>query len=185
MARQVVLIVEDGTIVANSNSFVDEDDIVEHALMRGVVLPFSTDVEKDQVATYGILAADYLRILPWKGEVVDVQQTMPFPRKNMNMTPAWPEDAVPLAVIEAQKQLALLSYGGVDLIPTASGIGFIVKEKIGPIETVYSEKVGISSDGLPILPGISGLLAPWLLGTFDGFIPTLLLSIGGRTLNVG
>jgi hypothetical protein len=178
MARQVVLVVEDGTIVANSNSFVTEDQIVAHALMRGVVLPFTSDAEKDQVAVYGILSADYLRIQPWKGEVVDVQQTMPFPRKNMDMTPSWPEDAVPPAVLEAQLQLALLSQGGVELIPTSSGVGFLTKEKIGPIENTYSEKVGVSTNGMPILPGISGLLFPWLLGTTEGFVPVRLLSIG-------
>ncbi len=183
MARQVELIVEDGTIVSNANSFVTEDQIVTYALMRGVVLPNSSDTDKDRVATLGILAADYLRILPWRGEVVDANQTMPFPRKNMNMTPPWPEDAVPLAVKEAQLQLALLSNGGTVLIPTSSGFGFLIKEKIGPIENTYSEKVGVNSNGLPILPGISLLLTPWLLGDFDGFIPVLLLSIGGRTLN--
>ncbi len=183
MARQVVLVVEDGTVVSGANSFVTEDQIVAAALMRGIVLPFTTDDEKDKVAVYGILAADYLRILPWKGEVVDVNQTMPFPRKNMNMTPPWPENAVPYAVIEAQLQLALLSYGGTVLIPTTSGTGFLIKEKIGPIENTYSEKVGINANGLPILPGISMLLTPWLLGDFDGFIPVLLLSIGGRMLN--
>jgi hypothetical protein len=180
MARQVTLVVEDGTVVANSNSFVNENQIVTYALARGVVLPFTTDTEKDAVATYGILGADYLRILPWRGEVVNVLQTMPFPRKNMDMTPPWPENAIPPAVIEAQLQLALLSNGGTVLIPTSSGVGFLIKEKIGPIENTYSESVGVNSNGLPILPGVSMLLKPWLLGDFEGFIPTLLLSIGGR-----
>jgi len=183
MARQVTLTVEDGTIVADANSFVTENQIVAHALMRGVTLPFTTDVEKDQVATLGILAADYLRILPWRGDLVNPLQTMPWPRTNLNMTPSWPDDVIPPAVVEAQLQLALLSFGGVVLIPTSSGFGFLIKEKIGPIENTYSEKVGVNSNGLPILPGISLLLTPWLLGDFDGFIPVLLLSIGGRVPN--
>lgn len=177
MARQVTLIVEDGTIVANANSFVDEDQIVAYALARGVVLPFTTDAEKDAVATKGILAMDYLRILPWKGELVEVTQTTPWPRKNIG-TPVWPENVIPPAVIEAQFQLVLLVNGGVVLIPTATGLGFIVKEKIGPIETVYSEKVGVSTNGLPLFPGISMLLEPWLLADFEGLITIGLLSIG-------
>lgn len=177
MARQVTLIVEDGTIVADANSFVTEENIVAYALARGVILPFTTDAEKDAVATDGILAMDYLRVLPWKGEVVEVTQTTPWPRKNLT-TPVWPEDQIPPAVVEAQYQLSLLAYGGTVLIPSYTGIGYIVKEKIGPIETIYSEKVGVSTDGLPLFPGISMLLEPWLLGKFDGFIPTILLSIG-------
>lgn len=178
MAREVELIVEDGTIVANANSFVTEANIVLHAKMRGVTLPFSTDEEKDDVAILGIQAADFLRIMPWRGEVVDASQTMPFPRKNMYTNPTFPEDQVPAAVIEAQYQLALIANGGTILIPVSLGTGLLIKEKIGPIENVYSEKVGYNSSGLPILPGVTALLSPWLLGDYDGFTPVSLTSVG-------
>lgn len=178
MARLVTLTVEDGSIVANANSFVTEQQIVDYALARGVTLPFTTEPEQDAVAVLGIKAADYLRILPWKGEVVEITQTMPWPRKNLYVTPSFPENAVPSQVIEAQLMLALLVKNGVVLIPTALGTGYLIKEKIGPIENVYSEKVGVSTDGLPILPGVAGLLDYWLLGDYDGFIPVILRSIG-------
>lgn len=177
MARQVTLVVEDGTIVLNANSFVTEDNIVAYALNRGVVLPYNTDAEKDAVATLGILAMDYLRVLPWKGEVVDVAQTTPWPRKNI-VTPTWPDNAIPPAVVEVQYQLTLLAKGGVTLLPTYSGTGFIIEEKIGPIDTKYSEKVGVTTTGLPLFPGISLLLEPWLLADDTGLIEVGLLSIG-------
>ena len=181
MARQVTLIVEDGSIVPNANSFVTEAQIVAFALARGVTLPFTTDEQQDAVAILGIKAADYLRILPWRGEIVDVAQTMPWPRKYIDISPPWPENAIPMAVTEAQLQLTLLVNGGVILIPTIAGTGFLIKEKIGPIENVYSEKVGLSTNGLPILPGISLLLEPWLLGTTDGFVPVLIRSVGDKS----
>lgn len=180
MAQTVTLIVEDGSIVADANSFVSEAQIVAYAAARGVTLAFVTDADKDAVAILGVKAADYLRILPWKGEVVDVDQTMPWPRKNVNVTPSYPEDAVPSQVIAAQLMLALIANEGTVLIPTSTGTGYLIKEKIGPIENVYSEKVGVSTTGLPIFPGISGLLDYWLLGPNDGFVPVLLLSIGDR-----
>lgn len=180
MARQVELIVEDGTIVAGANSFVSETDLVSFALARGVVLPFTSDPEKDAVAVLGIKGADYLKIMPWRGELVDPNQPMPFPRKNMDMSPPFPENAVPVAVVEAQKQLALLVKSGVEIMPTWSGAGFTIKEKVGPIEEMYSEKVGVSKDGLPILPGITGLLAPWLIGDMDGAIPVMIRSVGEK-----
>lgn len=180
MARTVTLTVETGAIVANANSFVDEQQIVTYAANRGVALPFASDTEKDAVAVLGIQAADYLRIMPWKGEVVDPDQTMPWPRKNMNTTPVFPEDKVPTQVIEAQLQLALLASAGTVLIPSSSGTGFLVKEEIGPIKMTYSEKVGILTNGLPIFPGIAALLDFWLLGDMDGLIPVLIKSIGGR-----
>lgn len=181
MARQVTLVVEDGSIVAGANSFVSEDDIVAYALARGVTLPYSTDEDKDKVAVLGIMAADYLRIMNWRGELVDPAQPMPWPRKNFTGNPQSAEDAIPFAVIEAQKQLTLLANGGTVLIPTWAGTGFLVKEKIGPIENVYSEKVGVSSDGMPLFPGITALLDPWLIGTTEGFVPVLIKSVGGRT----
>ncbi len=178
MARLVTLVVEDGTIVAGANSFVTESQIVAYALARGVTLPFTTEPEQDAVAILGIKAMDYLWTLPWKGEVVEVTQTTPWPRKNLNVSPSWPENAIPFSVIEAQLQLTLLVNGGTVLIPTGTGIGYLIKEKIGPIENIYSEKVGVSSDGMPILPGIKALLDQWLLGTTEGFVPVRLLSIG-------
>jgi hypothetical protein len=181
MARQVTLVVEDGTIIAGANSFVTEQQIVDYALARGVTLPFATDGDKDKVAVLGIKAADYLMIMPWKGEVVSSTQTMPWPRKNLGVTPSFPEDAIPLAVVEAQLQLTLLSNAGTVLIPVSLGTGLLIKEKIGPIENVYSEKAGISLDGLPILPGVSALLDPWLLGSFDGFTPVMIRSVGDKS----
>lgn len=181
MPRNITLVVEDGSIVPGANSFVSEEQIVNYALARGVVLPFVTDPEKDAVAVLGIRAADYLRIMPWKGEVVDASQPMPWPRKNLGVTPSWPDNAVPFAVVEAQLQLTLMANAGTVLIPVSTGTGYLVKEKIGPIENVYSEKVGVSVDGMPIFPGIDALLDPWLLGDMSGFVPVLIKSLGEKT----
>lgn len=177
MPRAVTLVVEDGTIVAGANSFVTEQEIVDFALARGVTLPFTSDADKDAVAVLGIKAADYLRIMPWKGELVSATQPMPWPRQYIS-APAFPNNAVPPSVKEAQLQLSLLVNNGVELIPTSTGAGYLVKEKIGPIENVYSEKVGVSTDGMPILPGIKGLLDPWLLGDMTGIVPVLIMSLG-------
>lgn len=177
MARQVTLVVEDGTIVADANSFVDEQTVVTYAMMRGVTLPFSSDEEKDAVAILAIQAMDYLRFVPWRGEPVDEDQTTPWPRKNMGIS--YPEDKVPPSVVDAQLQLTLLVNAGTILVNNSSGMGFLIKEKIGPIENVYSEKVGVASNGLAILPGISALLEPWLLADLDGVVPVSIRSIGG------
>lgn len=179
MARQVTLTVEDGTIVADSNSFVDEAAIIAFALNRGVVLPATSDAELDAVAVLGIKASDYLKAMAWRGEVVDANQSMPWPRKNLNVTPSFAENAVPRAVIEAQLQLALIVNSGTSLLPTSSGAGILIKEKVGPIENMYSEKAGVSLKGLPILPGVTALLEPWVLGDFVGFTPVSICSIGG------
>lgn len=179
MTRQVTLVVEDGSIVSGANSFVNEQAIVDYALMRGVTLPFSSDEEKDAVAVLGIQAMDYLNFMPWRGEPVSSTQTTPWPRKNTGTT--FPENQIPYAVKEAELQLTLLVKNGVVLVNNSTGMGFLVKEKIGPIENVYSEKVGVSSNGLAILPGIQALLDPWLLPNLDGILPVGIWSIGSRS----
>lgn len=180
MARQVELVVEDGTIVSGANSFVSESEIVAYALARGTNLPHTTDDELDAIAVLGIKAMDYLVIQPWRGEPVSDTQTTPFPRKNIGVTPPFPDNRVPEPVRQAQLQLTVLVNAGVELIPMSSGVGFLVKEKIGPIENVYSEKVGISENGLPILPGIEAILGPWLLGDLDGIVPVMIHSLGKK-----
>lgn len=179
MARQVTLVVEDGTVVTGANSFVTEDQIVAYALARGVALPYTTDPNKDAVAVLGIKAMDYLNALSWRGEPVSTTQTVPWPRKNMRVTPDVPENVIPVPVIEAQLQLTLLAHGGTVLVPVSLGTGLLIKEKIGPIENIYSEKAGVSTDGLPILPGVTALLYPWLLGELAGSVPVGIFSMGG------
>lgn len=178
MARQVELIVETGAIVANANSFVNETAIINFAKARGVTLPSSTDEEMDAVAILGIQAMDYLAILPWKGEPVSPVQTTPWPRKNTGTST--PENIVPPQVREAQLQLSLMTHNGIELIPTYSGSGYLIEQRIGPIVERYSEKVGISSDGLPLFPGIMALLDPWLLGDLDGIVPVMIRSVGEK-----
>lgn len=181
MARSVTLVVEDGTVVSGANSFVNEDAIVAYAVARGVTLPYTSDAEKDAVAVLGIKAMDYLKIQPWKGEVVDSTQTTPWPRKNTDTTPVTAENVVPLNVIEAQLQLTLLANAGLSLTPYSAGTGILIKEKVGPIENVFSEKAGVSVDGMPIIPGVYNLISLWLLGSYDGFVPVSITSLGRRT----
>jgi hypothetical protein len=185
MARAVTLVVENGSIVTDANSFVSEDELVAYAAARGVTLPYTTDANKDAVAVLAIKAMDYLRVQPWKGEVVDTDQTTPWPRKNTYTTPVTPEDVVPAAVKEAQFQLALIAQTGFNLLPFAAGTGILIKEKIGPVENMYSEKAGVSSNGMPIIPGIGNLLQPWLLGSYDGFVPVSMTSLGRRDIDGG
>jgi hypothetical protein len=205
MARSVTLIVEDGTVVAGANSFVNEEAIVNYARSRGVTLlssndeqlppgddeqlppgddeqlPPDNDEQLDAVAVLGIKAMDYMRTLPWRGQGISPTQTTPWPRKDLGVTPSIPEDAIPLAVIEAQLQLTLLVHGGTELIPVHSGTGYLLRERIGPIDNIYSEKTGVSSDGMPLLPTIRLLLGDLLLSDMAGTVPVRIQSLGDRS----
>lgn len=180
MARQVELIVEDGSIVPDANSFVDEIAIVAYFKNRGIDLPSETDEELDAVATLSFVAMDYLAIQRWKGFPVDPNQDTPWPRRDLGSNPPFPDNQVPASVKEAQLSLIMIAYNGNELIPYLSGAGVILKDKIGPIETQYSEKYGVSDDGLPILPGVTALLEPWVLPDLKGMIPVMISSVGAK-----
>ena len=175
MARTVTLIVEDGTNVAEANSFVTEDQIVSYAAARGTLIPNATDTDKDAVAILGIRAMDYLNAMPWKGTKTYPDSLVPFPRKGLI---GYTDTQIPAAIKQVQLQLALIAQSGIDLLPSQVSGGLVKREKLGPIETEYSEKFGVSETGLPILPGIDGLLAPFLIEEIEDFQPINLYALG-------
>lgn len=170
MARTVQLIVEDGTGVADANSFVTEDAIVAYAAARGITIANATDADKDAVAILGIQAMDYLNALCWRGTKTFPESLVPFPRSGLT---GYTENQIPAAIKQAQMQLAVLVKNGVILLPTMSGGSFIKREKVGPIETEYSETVWVSDSGLPLLPGIDGLLWPFLITELPDGVPAV------------
>lgn len=156
----MALIIEDGTIVSNANSYATVADVRAYATLRGVTLPL---VDGD-VETYLIKAGDYLNMIDnFRGDTVEFEQSMNWPRKNvvvgLNVVNS---DAIPASIKKAQMQLVLHLSDGIDLIPITTG-AFIVKEKIGQLETVYSES--INTDPSPTLPLVEALLAPFISPT--------------------
>lgn len=176
MARIVTLIVEDGTNVPDANSFVTEDMIVSYAAARGVTIPNTSDEEKDAAAVLGIQAIDYLNALSWKGVKTYPDSLVPFPRSGLT---GYTDTQIPAAIKQAQLQLSVIAKSGIVLLPNTASGATIKREKLGPIETEYSEKFGVSESGLPILPGIAGLLDPFLLiDEIDGLVPINLYALG-------
>lgn len=154
------LIVEDGSIVANANSYNDEAAIIAYALARGVVIT-NPDATK-----FGILAMDYLSLFSdkWKGTKIDPQDRVPD----------WPRDGVwidcveldatviPVKIKQAQMQLCIYQQAGVVLVPNSNIEPFVTSEQIGPIKTDYSEKIAYNAGPLPFLPIVDNLLAAYL-----------------------
>jgi hypothetical protein len=77
----VALIIEDGSIVDNANSFVTVTEIINYAEIRGIII--SADTVK--LAQFAILAMDYLvsREQSMKGTRVSDLQELPYPRFNV------------------------------------------------------------------------------------------------------
>lgn len=134
----ISIIVEDGSIVQNANSYVSIENMRTFAAERGVTLPENDD----DIATMIIKSTDYLESLhcQYVGEPVDENQPLEWPRKNAYVNcKLIPETLIPKQLINAQKQLVLALEAGFDLQPNVSFSDYVTEEKVGPITTKYSD----------------------------------------------
>lgn len=157
----VALIVEDGSIVANANSYNSVADIRNYASDRGITLP----IENDTVASFAISAMDWLRQNDnkWKGEIVSTIQTLAWPRKNVIIGyTVLPSDKIPTQIKSAQCQLCVYASQGILLTPATHTEKFLKREKLGPLEQEYSETLAKYFGTLPGFPFVDSLISDLL-----------------------
>lgn len=174
----MTLILEDGSNVAGANTYCTLVEIRAYASMRGVTL--SSD---DSVLTpLSFQAMDYIEskrkdFQGWKSNYIGDDGTLPipqplqWPRRNVfidNSEVAF--NAIPVELKNAQCQLCIELANGVDLMPTSTG-QFVKMEKVGTIETQYSETIGTT--GIPTLPKVDVLMEPLLNDGGDFTITTV------------
>lgn len=145
----MALIIEDGSIVANADSFVSRADFITYAAAKGVTIA-------DDAATDVLLvkAGQYINSLEsqLKGDLVDRDQSMSYPREHLYIEGwYWENNEIPRQVILAQQELALDLNDGVDLYNRPANPNLIAKkEKVhGAVEVEYFGKdsgVKLSSD---------------------------------------
>ena len=162
----MALIIEDGSIVTGANSYVSLAEARVYATARNKPLP------TDDTALEALLisAMDYLEAqrARFEGSKVSAEQELQYPREGVIIDGIeLASNAIPSILKQAQIRLAMEANAGVDLMPTRTG-GFVKKEVVGPIETEYSEKVGVSVE--PEMSAVEALLAPLFaprsVGTF-------------------
>jgi hypothetical protein len=154
----ITVTVEDGTLVTNANSYVSIADVRAYALQRGITL--STD---DAVAAQLIVGTDYLEQFEcqYQGKRVDctTPQALAWPRKSVVLCcEDWPEDQIPKNLKSALSTLVIAQHSGVNLFPNIGPADYIIREKVGPLETEYANPLesGISTR----ITGVDALLAP-------------------------
>lgn len=152
------MVVENGTGVANANTYVSREDFLAYALARGIEI--ADDDPADVLLTK---AMDYLNGLTWKGQLAVAFQPLPWPRQFVFIgADEFPEHTVPPDVVSAQCVLAMQVNAGFDIAPTydVSG-GLVIDETVGPITTKFSDRFGAPTGG-PNMPAVSALLRKWL-----------------------
>jgi hypothetical protein len=162
----ISIIVEDGSVVESANSYITVAEARIYASNRGVTLP-TTD---DSVAAMLIQATDYLqaRECKYQGERVSASQVLSFPRSDVVIFGIpLASDAIPGCLKAAQVQLAMAVNAGFELLPNVTANSYVTKEKVGVIETEYSDplQVGMS----PSFGAVESLLAPLFGECSNGF----------------
>lgn len=154
------LVVEDGSIVEDADSYTTLSSARTYLSKRGLSL--ATD---DAAADIQLRKAfDYLESLRsvYKGSKAESGQQTQWPRKDVWIDcEEFASDAIPTSLRQAQAMIAANIQAGIDIMPTSDGSPFIVRDKVGPIETQYSEMVATS--GVPIMRGVDALLEPLLI----------------------
>lgn len=154
----ITIIVEDGTIVENANSYVSLEDLREYAGMNNYEI--STDDETVKLAM--LQACDFLNGLDYIGSPASAYAGMAFPRVIDGL-----EGVIPSQIVKAQCYLtcnALL--GDIELFTTDVNTGNlgIASEKVSVLETSYFEGLHedyLASTGNKKFPYIWSLLKPF------------------------
>lgn len=136
----MALIVEDGSLVVNSDTFVSRVDFITYAASKGITIA-------DDAATDALLvkAGQFINAKEpqLKGDKVDRDQSMSFPREGLYLEGFyWEITEIPRQVVLAQMELALDLNDGIDLYNPPSNPNLIAKrEKVeGAVEVEYFGK---------------------------------------------
>jgi hypothetical protein len=175
------LIVEDGTGVANANSYVNIAYARAYALERNYTLPAS-DATLEQ---YLIRAMDWLEAkrASFQGSKTLATQALQWPRLDVYIDcEEFASNAIPVELKKAQAELAIAINSGSALFPpsptSSMNAGPVTRKIVGPIEMHYSDKAayttGITSDGTYRIPTVENLLKPLFSACGNGaFVKTV------------
>jgi hypothetical protein len=159
------IVVEDGSIVAGANSYVDVDDCRAYAANRGDTLS-----DNDTVATQLFKAMDYLGLYAerWRGLLVDeTVQVLSWPRQMVmfnGFSDYFPSTSIPANLIAAQCQLVIEQKNGIELLVSSIPGLPVIREKVDVIETQYASPADLGGIDFsqPTMPLVAALLKPLL-----------------------
>lgn len=154
----VTVTVEDGSIVANANSYQAVADAQAYAEQRGIDLGDDEDV----IGAWLINATDYLQQFEceYQGTRTDcANQALAWPRTGVVLCcEDFDANTIPANLKAAQNALVLAQKSGIVLFPNIGPADYVIREKVGPIETEYADpiKAGITTR----ITGVEALLQP-------------------------
>jgi hypothetical protein len=158
----MALVIEDGTGLPNSNTYVGFAEYRAYATARGIELPVDdAELEPDLIK-----AMDYLEAQRGKYQGTKTHpgvQALQWPRVGVIIDCSYelPDNVIPIELKNAQMQGAIESFTGNDLMPSSDG-RVVKKEKVDVIEREFMTGKDLGTGGLPSpsFPSIDALLDP-------------------------
>lgn len=124
------LIVEDGTIVANANSYISAANFSAYAAARGITLV-------GDPTTLLTEAMDYIEGLVYKGIKRTIGQSLQWPRVDVYIDTYYLQaDTLPIQLLNGQCWTAIAIDQGTDLMQDLPRR--VLSEKVGSIEVHYA-----------------------------------------------
>lgn len=136
----MALIVEDGTGKSDANSYTSLDDANAYHLLRGHTAWTGTDEAKEAAIVRATSYIDGEYGSRWPGYRASSGQALDWPRDEAYDRDGYLQDDVPTAVKVATIEAALIELSAAGTLTEAQERGgAVVREKVGPIETEYSD----------------------------------------------
>lgn len=156
----MALIVEDGSIVTNSNSYNTEAEIVAYASL------FGKTITTEQAEQYVLRNRGFLDTLYYQGTQVDFGvQSLPFPRDNVYIEGSLlPNDVIPILLKKAEQELALLSAQGFNVLGNITSANYVKEDSFAVFKKVYMD----SRPETNIYPQLNVYLDPLLASDGGG-----------------
>ncbi len=149
----MTIIVEDGSGVANANSYVDDAYFVAFALARGITIPATAELREQLL----FKSMDYLESLrkKYKGCKTYSGQELQWPRENVYIDyMIFESNLIPSELKKAQCQAAIESISNA-LFETNDGSN-VKKQKLDTLEVEYFEN---GSAGVPDFAAVNAYLS--------------------------
>lgn len=152
----MTLIVEDGTQVANANSYIDDSYIESFLSVRGLL---STTLDTDEKRkSMALRAMDFLNTQDYCGNRVSDNQSLPFPRENINLSDnrKLEPNVIPSELKQAQAWLIYYIDSGTD--PASVPEQNLKRKKIDTLDKEYQDGSDFRQVSIDTMPNVVNLL---------------------------
>lgn len=130
------MIIEDGTIVTDADSYVSIEFADSYFSARGETSWIELD--EDSKAHALVKATDFVdNIFAWNGKKASANQSLNFPRTELIDRDGYKVEGIPSKLKQAVCLASLISSSGEELFRTNESNGAVVSEKIGEIAFTY------------------------------------------------